>query len=106
MLYNFLGHCLSKNKPKENVTWTIKKKSGNRRETIYRRLRKEAGYSQEKAAELLDIGLRTLQSYEEGERSPSFETAVKMADLYGRPIELLAEAIREDLKKQAKHTIF
>ena len=54
----------------------------------------------------MDIGLRTLQSYEEGERSPSFETAVKMADLYGRPIELLAEAIREDLKKQAKHNIF
>ena len=50
------------------------KKPGNRRETIYRRLRKEAGCSQEKAAELLDIGLRTLQSYEEGERSPSFET--------------------------------
>ena len=82
------------------------KKSGNRRETIYRRLRKEAGYSQEKAAELLDIGLRTLQSYEEGERSPSFETAVKMADLYGCSIELLAEAIRKDLKKQAKHSIF
>ena len=61
---------------------------------------------QKKAAELLGLGLRTLQAYEEGERSPSFETAVKMADLYGCPIELLAEAVREDLKKQAKHTIF
>ncbi len=63
------------------------------------------GYLQKKAAELLGLGLRTLQAYEKGECSPSFETAVKMADLYGCPIKLLAEAVREDLKEQAKRTI-
>ena len=62
------------------------------------------GYLQKKAAELLGFGLRTLQAYEKGERSPSFETAVKIADLYGCPIKLLAETVREDLKKQAKRT--
>ena len=81
MLYNFFKQTKSDYFTKGLCNMN-NQKTGNRYETIYERLRKAVGYSQEKAAELLHIGLRTLQSYEEGERSPSFETAVKVADLY------------------------
>lgn len=56
-------------------------------------MRQVTGYTQETAAELLDIGLRTLQSYEEGERHPNFVIAVKMAKFYGCSLDTLAEEI-------------
>lgn len=54
-----------------------------RRETTFKRERLKAQLTQEQASERLDISLRSLQAYEEGECSPSFENAVKMAKLYG-----------------------
>lgn len=56
-------------------------------------MRQATGYTQETAAEILDIGLRMLQSYEEGERHPNFVIAVKMAKLYGCSLDTLAEEI-------------
>ena len=43
---------------------TAQKKAIILKTTCYKRMRQETGYTQETAAELLDIGLRTLQSYE------------------------------------------
>ena len=51
--------------------------------TAFKRERQKARLTQEQASERLNISLRSLQAYEEGEYSPSFENAVKMAKLYG-----------------------
>lgn len=49
----------------------------------FRRERRLAGLSQEKAAELLGISTRTLQKYERGKARPRFDMVVRMAEIYG-----------------------
>lgn len=49
----------------------------------YRRERERAGLSQEKAAELIGVSTRTLQSYEAGEAEPKLSTAIRIAEVYG-----------------------
>ena len=50
-------------------------------------LRKEAGYSRNKAAVLLDIGLTTLGRYEKGENDVPLSIVEKMAKLYKKPFD-------------------
>lgn len=49
---------------------------------IYKKPREIAGYSQERAAELLDISVESLRAYETGRRVPLGEVVVRMMDLY------------------------
>lgn len=49
---------------------------------IYKKPREIAGYSQERAAELLDISVESLRAYETGRRVPPGEVVVRMMDLY------------------------
>ena len=58
-------------------------------------LRKKAGYSRNKAAVLLDIGLTTLTRYENGDNDVPFGVGEKMTVLYNVPFEDVRFAIRD-----------
>ena len=47
------------------------------------------GYTQQEIANKLDITLNAYQKYEQGTRSPSFDTLVKIADFYDVSIDWL-----------------
>lgn len=53
-------------------------------------LRDQKGISQTAAARELEIGSRTYQYYEKGEREPQLSTLVRMADFYGVTLDYLA----------------
>lgn len=53
--------------------------------SIYSCARTSAGYTQEQAAELLNLGVRTLADYELGQRRPPTQTVEQMAVLYRAP---------------------
>lgn len=55
-------------------------------QTIYQRYREAADFTQERAAELLGISVRTLASWETGERTPPDCRVADMVDLYGIPV--------------------
>ena len=50
-------------------------------------LRKEAGYSQEKLAEVLGVSRQTIISIEKGRFDPSLPLAFSIARTFGRSIE-------------------
>lgn len=52
-----------------------------------RRLREKAGLSQMSLAEALDISLRSLQRYEQGERLPGAQLMCKIADFFNTTSE-------------------
>ncbi|ORX23371.1 transcriptional regulator [Thermoanaerobacterium sp. PSU-2] len=54
-------------------------------ENIYKTARKNAGITQEKAAELLYISSRTLSEYENGRLIPSDDIVYQMVELYKAP---------------------
>lgn len=54
----------------------------NERQNIYRIARKAAGLTQEKAAELLPISVRSLRDYEEGLRVPGNDVVGRMCVIY------------------------
>ena len=84
------------------MTPTNQRKPSRPCKSIYGRLRKTTSYSQEQAAELRDLGLRTLQAYEEGQRHPSLITAVQMARLYGCSLSDFEEEISALLDSREK----
>lgn len=47
-----------------------------------RKTRMNKGYTQQKMADLLSIGLRSYQKYEECSREPSFDLLVQIADIF------------------------
>ena len=53
------------------------------------RLRKKAGYTQEKAAQAIGITRAALNNYENGLRKPGYDVLLWMADFYGVPVEYL-----------------
>jgi len=50
---------------------------------IYQASRMAAGYTQERAAELLSTSVRSLAAFETEERIPDAEMVVRMVDVYG-----------------------
>ena len=52
-------------------------------------LRKEKGLTQQKMADFLNIGLRAYQKYEQGERSPSIDCLVDIADIFDVSLDYL-----------------
>lgn len=58
-------------------------------------LRKNAGLSQNTAAELLGIGMTTLFRYESGENDIPFSTAEDMAIIYHVPFDVVRKAIND-----------
>ena len=54
-------------------------------ESLYARHRKAAGITQERAAELLGVAVRTLQAWERGESTPPNVRVLSMCDIYCSP---------------------
>ena len=54
-------------------------------ESLYARYRKAAGLTQERAAELLGVAVRTLAAWERGESTPPNARVLAMVDIYGSP---------------------
>ncbi len=50
---------------------------------IYQIARESAGFTQEKAAELLDISVESIRAYEGSRRVPPDKTVIKMIEIYG-----------------------
>ncbi len=46
-------------------------------------------YTQQNMADLLEISLNAYQKYEQAERMPSFDTLVKIADIFAVPTDYL-----------------
>lgn len=49
---------------------------------IYQKAREISGYTQERAAEMLDVCIETLRAYETGKTPPSNERVADMVDVY------------------------
>lgn len=64
--------------------------------SIYSAARIAAGITQESAAEVLHLGVRTLADYETGARRPSAQTVSAMAQAYGAPELRLEHAMETD----------
>ncbi len=54
-----------------------------------REIRMKRHITQQKMADLLDIALRSYQCYEGGDRSPSYEILVKLADILDVSVDWL-----------------
>lgn len=54
-----------------------------------RALRMKRKYTQQNMADMLDVTLNTYQKYEQGERSPSLDGLVKLADILKAPTDFL-----------------
>jgi transcriptional regulator with XRE-family HTH domain len=54
-----------------------------------KKLRNERDLSQDSVGKSLNIGGRTIGNYESGERLPSLDTLVKLADFYGVSVDYL-----------------
>lgn len=54
-------------------------------ESLYARYRRAKGLTQEHAAELLGVAVRTLQAWERGESTPPNARVLAMCDIYGQP---------------------
>ena len=59
--------------------------------------RKAAGYSQKAFAELLDIPVTTLSGYENAGHEPKFEILIKIAKIFGVPVDDLLTESADDL---------
>ena len=57
----------------------------NEYESLYARYRKAAGLTQERAAELLGVAVRTLAAWERGESTPPNARVLAMVDVYAAP---------------------
>ena len=58
----------------------------NNCENRYKMSRNNAGLTQEQAADVLHISVRTLSDYENGHAVPSDETVLAMVDIYSCPL--------------------
>lgn len=52
-------------------------------------LRIKQGLTQQKTADLLNVALRSYQKYEQGERCPSYEMLIQIADLFDISLDYL-----------------
>ena len=58
--------------------------------TIMKELRKEKKLSQEEIAKKINVSQRTYSNYENGQREPSIETLIKLAEFYNITLDTLA----------------
>ena len=54
-----------------------------------RALRMKNKYTQQNMADMLDVALNTYQKYEQGDRTPSFDCLIKIADIFKVPADVL-----------------
>lgn len=73
----------------QNVTLNYNKTMPDTFADRFRDLRKNKDFTQEKIAEVLEVSLGTVQSYEQGKRTPSDKTLQKIAQLFGETLVYL-----------------
>lgn len=56
---------------------------------VLKELRLEKGYTQKEVAEAVNITQRAYAFYEKGDRQPSIETILKLAEFYNIPTDIL-----------------
>lgn len=56
---------------------------------VLKGLRKQNNLTQSEVAKFLNIEQRTYAHYEKGDREPSIETLIKLADYYKLPIDII-----------------
>lgn len=56
---------------------------------VLKGLRKESKMSQEEFAKIINVTQRTYSHYEKGDREPSIDTILKIADYYRIPTDVL-----------------
>ncbi len=56
---------------------------------VLRELRIKNGYTQQQIADIINTSQRAYAFYEKGQREPSIETILKLAELYNIPTDVL-----------------
>ena len=59
-------------------------------------MRTRKGLTQEEVAEKVGVSRQAVAKWEKGETMPDVESCIRMADLYGVPLELLARGLKDD----------
>lgn len=78
--------CIKKAKIKKKGSDNMTEKKYSQ---VLLRLRKEKGLTQADLAAQLNIAQRTYSHYEKGTNEPSIETLIKLADIYGVPVDVI-----------------
>lgn len=77
-----------------------------RRKNRIKELRKAYGYTQEFMAAYLGVARQTYSHYENGRRKPDYEVAVRLSELYGKPMEELFSQWGVKKKHLKRLTVF
>jgi transcriptional regulator with XRE-family HTH domain len=56
---------------------------------VLKELRNKKGLSQEEIAKLINVTQRAYSFYETGNREPKIDTLIKLADIYGVPLDIV-----------------
>ena len=59
-------------------------------------MRTRKGLTQEEVAEKVGVSRQAVAKWEKGETMPDVESCIRMADLYGVPLEVLARGLKDD----------
>lgn len=59
-------------------------------------MRTRKGFTQEEVAEKVGVSRQAVAKWEKGETMPDVESCIRMADLYGVPLEMLARGLKEE----------
>ena len=68
-----------------------------------RLLRTQRGLTQEAVAEKIGVSRQAVAKWEKGETLPDIETCLRLADLFGVPLEVLARGITEESVPGGQH---
>ena len=69
---------------------------------VLKGLREEKNLKQKDIAKIISVSERTYSHYENGDREPSIETLIKLAEFYGLPIDVLVGRYKKvnDINKE------
>jgi AbrB family looped-hinge helix DNA binding protein len=68
--------------------------------------RSRKGFTQEQVAEQVGVSRQAVAKWEKGETLPDIETCVRLADLYGIPLDALVRGMTEEKKTGAGQHMF
>lgn len=69
-------------------------------------MRSRKGMTQEEVAEQVGVSRQAVAKWEKGETLPDVESCVKLADLFGVPLDMLVRGLKEEEKTQNGQHMF
>ena len=69
-------------------------------------MRSRMGMTQEEVAEQVGVSRQAVAKWEKGETLPDVESCVKLADLFGVPLDMLVRGLKEEEKTQNGQHMF